>query len=181
MPSTPSTILDFWFDDAHKPKWFSKDDIFDARIKADFEATYKAARIGDLSGWMTTPEGALALVIVLDQFPRNMYRDTPKAFETDSAACHAAVMAIEKGFDSRLSKEQRIFLYMPFMHAESLPLQQKALDLFGSLGIEKNMQYAKAHHDIIAKFGRFPHRNLVLERSTTPEEALFLKQPGSSF
>jgi uncharacterized protein (DUF924 family) len=181
MIVTPSTVLDFWFSETHKPKWFVKDPVFDAKIRERFLATYKAAKTGSLSGWMRTPEGALALIIVLDQFPRNMFRDSPDAFATDGAACHAALMAVEKGFDRKLSKQERVFLYMPFMHSENPNIQQKSVQLYEALGLRDNLNFAIAHRDIVLKFGRFPHRNLVLDRPTTPEEAAFLKQPGSSF
>ncbi|MBI1363403.1 MAG: DUF924 family protein [Proteobacteria bacterium] len=181
MIVTPNTVLDFWFSPQHEPKWFDKDPTFDDKIKDRFLPTYKAAKTGSLSGWMKSPEGALALTIVLDQFPRNIFRDTADAFATDSAACHTAVMAIERGFDRKLAKKERVFLYMPFMHAESLNLQKKSVQLFAELGIANNLKFAEAHYGIIEKFGRFPHRNLILERPTTPEEADFLKQPGSSF
>jgi uncharacterized protein (DUF924 family) len=139
----------------------------------------KAAR-GKLERWETTPLASLALVVVLDQFPRNMFRETPHAFSTDSRALAAAGRALERGFDRMLSPAERTFMYLPFEHAEDFAAQRHSLALFEALD-PNDMEYAKRHYEIIARFGRFPHRNAVLGRESTPEEIEFLKGPGSSF
>jgi len=135
---------------------------------------------GELERWGSTPLAALALIVVLDQFPRNMFRGTARAFSTDSQALAAARGALERGLDQVLSPAERTFVYMPFEHAEDLAAQRRALALFEALD-PNDMEYARRHHEIIARFGRFPHRNAVLGRESTPEEIEFLKQPGSSF
>ena len=135
---------------------------------------------GELDRWRSTPLAALALIVVLDQFSRNLFRGTPRAFVGDPAALAAAASAIERGFDRLLSAQERTFAYMPFEHAEDLAAQRRSLALFGALDPD-DIDYAKRHHDIIARFGRFPHRNAALGRESTPEEIEFLKRPGSSF
>jgi len=135
---------------------------------------------GALGRWQTTPLAALALVIVLDQFPRNMFRGTPRSFSSDVLALAAARSLVDRDFDRLLSKSERAFAYLPFMHAEDLPAQRRSLSLFQVLDPE-NIEYAKRHYEIIARFGRFPHRNAVLARESSAEEREFLKQAGSSF
>jgi len=135
---------------------------------------------GELERWRSTPLAALALVVVLDQFSRNMFRGTPRAFVGDPAALAAAAGLIERGFDRVLSAQERTFTYMPFEHAEDIAAQRRSLALFEALD-PNDMEYARRHHEIIARFGRFPHRNAVLGRESTPEEIEFLKQPGSLF
>jgi len=135
---------------------------------------------GELDRWRSTPLAALALIVVLDQFSRNMFRETPRAFVGDPAALAAAASVIERGFDRLLSAQERTFVYMPFEHSEDLAAQRRSLALFEALD-PNDMEYAKRHHEIIARFGRFPHRNAVLGRESTPEEIEFLKRPGSSF
>lgn len=135
---------------------------------------------GELDRWRSTPLAALALIVVLDQFSRNMFRGTPRAFVGDPAALAAAAGVIERGFDRLLSAQERSFAYMPFEHAEDLAAQRRSLALFEALD-PNDMQYAKRHHEIIVRFGRFPHRNAVLGRESTSEEIEFLKRPGSSF
>jgi uncharacterized protein (DUF924 family) len=135
---------------------------------------------GELDRWRSTPLAALALVVVLDQFSRNMFRGTPRAFAGDPAALAAAASVIERGFDRPLSAQERTFVYMPFEHAEDLAAQRRSLALFEALD-PNDMEYARRHHEIIARFGRFPHRNSLLGRESTPEEIEFLKRPGSSF
>jgi uncharacterized protein (DUF924 family) len=141
---------------------------------------WEQAVLGGLEQWQSTPLAALALVVVLDQFSRNMFRGTPRAFAGDLAALAAAASIIERGFDRLLSAQERTFVYMPFEHAEDLAAQNRSLALFGALD-PNDMEYARRHHEIIARFGRFPHRNAVLGRESTPEEIEFLKRPGSSF
>ena len=174
----PDTVLAFWRA-AGPDAWFEKDDAFDAEIRARFLATYEAAAAGRLT-WDKTPDGALALLIVLDQFPRNMFRGTARSFASDSLALTAARGTIARGFDRLLSPVERRFIHLPFEHAEDLAAQRRSLALCHALDPE-DMQYAKRHYEIIARFGRFPHRNAALGRQSTAEEIEFLKQPGSSF
>jgi uncharacterized protein (DUF924 family) len=175
----PKHIIDFWFDPKVKPLWFSKNEKFDKLIKDKFLSLYEQAASGELDTWKATSEGILALVIVLDQFPRNMFRNNPKSFASDDKALSCAKEAIQKNLDKNLNEEQKHFLYMPFMHSEHLEDQELSLKLFHDQ--PEAYKYAKAHYDIIKRFGRFPHRNKILNRSSTPEELEFLKQPNSSF
>ena len=180
-------VLDFWFGvpdsrERGRPRksWFRKSEPFDAEIRRRFLATWERAARGELGGWQTTPLASLALVVTLDQFPRNMFRGTPRAFASDSLALAATRETIARGFDLLLSPVERTFIYLPFEHAEDLAAQRRSLSLFRALDPEE-MQYPKRHYEIIARFGRFPHRNAILGRQSTAEEAEFLKQPGSSF
>jgi len=180
-------ILRFWFGEpgseaygTHRDEWFSKNSQFDAMIKKRFTQLVEVAGTGQLDMMADCPEGALALVVVLDQFPRNMYRDDARAFAQDAHARRIADKAIEQGFDQHLMPVMRKFLYLPFEHSENLDDQKRAVDLFAKLG-EDDLEWAEKHRRIIEKFGRFPHRNAVLGRISTPEEHKFLEQPGSSF
>lgn len=181
-------ILEFWFGksgdaDYGKPKsyWFNSTPEIDKQIRHDFGDLYDQAAQGQLQSWQDTPEGCLSLIILFDQFSRNLFRGTPQVFATDSRALSIAKEAILKGFDQKLPLFQRSFLYMPFMHSESLSDQLKSVELFTSSGAEAGIDYAVRHKDIIQRFGRFPHRNAILNRESTPDEIEFLKQPGSSF
>lgn len=179
MPVTPENILAFWFEETPPKLHFQKNAAFDQEIATRFEDTYLAAIADDLDSWGTSPEGALALVIILDQFSRNLHRDSPAAFAHDAKAVAIAGQAIDAGFDLELPDHQRAFLYMPFMHAEDLALQEKSVALFTkSLPDSNNIQYAEEHRDIIKNFGRFPHRNKTLRRTTTAEEQQFLENGG---
>lgn len=169
-------ILKFW-SEAGPDKWYKKDDAFDAAIRARFLETYEAASAGALDVWAGTAEGALALVIVLDQFPRNLFRNDARAFAADARALAVANAAIAAGFDSRIAPPMQQFFYLPLMHSEALADQERCVDLFAG-GAEENRKYAIIHRDVIARFGRFPHRNAVLGRETTPEEQAFLDQGG---
>lgn len=193
----PEDVLDFWFGPAgtaptaNYTKWYTKSDAFDREIKDRFEDALELAARGALDGWKATPRGRLALVIVLDQFSRNMFRNTPRAFAQDARACATALEAMAAGDEDILETVPRSFLYMPLEHAEDLELQRKCVEAFTRLrkdapkDLEKFasdvLDYAKRHAAIIERFGRFPHRNTILGRSSTPEEVEFLKQPGSSF
>jgi len=170
-------VLAFWRAAGPK-KWFTKDEAFDAEITSRFLATYEAAARGDLSDWEATPEGALALVIALDQFPRNMFRGDPRAFAADALARAVADRALAHGFDQRIAAGERMFFYLPFEHSEALADQERCCDLFRALGDAENLRWAELHADIIRRFGRFPHRNAVLGRTTTPEEQAFLDSGG---
>jgi uncharacterized protein (DUF924 family) len=159
-------------------KWFSKDADFDREIAARFQATHEAAAAGHLSDWEATPDGALALLILLDQFPRNMFRGSARAFATDPLARAVADRAIARGFDTRVADAERVFFYLPFEHSENLADQERSLALWRQSGSGEIDKYAQIHADIIRRFGRFPHRNAVLGRATTPEERAFLDAGG---
>ncbi|HEY2227906.1 MAG TPA: DUF924 family protein [Xanthobacteraceae bacterium] len=159
-------------------KWFSKDADFDREIAARFQATHEAAAAGHLSDWEATPDGALALLILLDQFPRNMFRCSARAFATDPLARAVADRAIARGFDARVAAAERVFFYLPFEHSENLADQERSLALWRQSGSGEIDKYAQIHADIIRRFGRFPHRNAVLGRATTPEERAFLDAGG---
>ena len=182
-----SEVLDFWFGAPDSPErgrprkaWFRKSEIFDAEIRRRFLATWERAARGELERWQETPLASLALVVVLDQFPRNMFRGTARAFSSDPPALAAARSMIERGFDRLLAPVERQFAYLPFEHAEDLAAQRHALALFQALDRDL-LDYARRHYEIIARFGRFPHRNAVLGRESTAEETEFLGQPGSAF
>jgi uncharacterized protein (DUF924 family) len=191
MPQ-PDEILGFWFERSptepttwkYRKAWFSKDPNFDQEIRTRFLPVYEQAAAGELDFWQETAAGSLALVLVLDQFPRNMFRDQPQAFATDEKALAVTKGAIDSGFDQMLPPVQRWFLYLPLMHSEDLSDQNRCVELFDFLATEPDVEsgsYAVRHRDVIQRFGRFPHRNRILGRTNTPEEAEFLKQPGSSF
>jgi len=171
-------VLSFWF--ADPGRWWKKDPAFDAEIRDRFLALHDAVERGERDDWLETPRGALAHVIVLDQFSRNMFRDSARMFESDARALGAARRALERGFDRGLSGDERMFLCMPFMHSEDIADQDRCVGLFGS-ALQGYLRYAEQHRDIIRRFGRFPHRNALLARQSTPEELEFLKQSGSSF
>ena len=178
---TPSDILDFWFSEDVKSKWFAGGKSFDDELRQRFTTLLQKARLGELTHWAENPDGALALVILLDQLSRNIHRGTPEAFAADALALETAKHAIAQGYDLRLAPEGRGFLYMPFEHSEVLADQERGVALFEALGAAESLDYMRRHRDIIARFGRFPHRNAILGRSSTAEEIEFLKQPGSSF
>ena len=174
-------ILQFWFEEIDKSQWWVKNEKFDEGMRQRFLEIHKKAVNCELYEWRTTSEGALAEIIVLDQFSRNMFRDKPESFAHDSLALALSQTAITLGFDSELSPEKRSFLYMPFMHSESLVIHSVAKTLFAKLGNSSSIDFEKRHRAIIEKFGRYPHRNEILGRVSTPEEEDFLRQPGSSF
>ena len=181
IPFPPSDILAFWFSQKVRAKWFARDDGFDAELRQRFGALLGQARLGELAHWAESPEGALALVILLDQFSRNIHRGTPEAFAADAQALGVAKHAIARGHDLRLTPDGRGFLYMPFEHSEDIADQDRGVALFEALGAAEPLDYMRRHRDIIACFGRFPHRNAILGRNSTADEVAFLKQPGSSF
>jgi uncharacterized protein (DUF924 family) len=172
--AAPQDVLAFWRA-AGPTKWFKKDAAFDAEIAARFSGLWQAAAAGRLARWEETPEGALALVIVLDQFPRNMFRGEARAFDTDVRARAVADRAIARGFDRDVAERQ--FFYLPLMHSEELADQERCLTAARACG-EEFVRYAEEHADIIRRFGRFPHRNAVLGRITTPGEQAFLDSGG---
>jgi uncharacterized protein (DUF924 family) len=173
----PLDILTFWFGQDRKA-WFEKDPRFDEQIRARFLALYEQAVARELDEWQRAPKSCLALVILLDQFPRNMFRGTARAFAADALALAAARMIVDHGWDKDMTEDERTFAYLPFEHSESLEDQVRSLRLFEG---NANFEWARRHWEIIRRFGRFPHRNAVLGRESTPEEAEFLKQPGSGF
>jgi uncharacterized protein (DUF924 family) len=193
-------ILQFWFGDvdalgrsdvAHSRRWFMKDAAFDREIAEHFGQTYADVRGGLREGWLDDPRGRVAYVIVLDQFPRNMFRGTARMFEGDRQALAAAVEGLARHDDVGLTTSERSFLYMPYMHSEDIDMQERSVALFKDLvdsapgelraSLLAGVQYAEKHREIIARFGRFPHRNTVLGRDSTPAELAFIAQPGSRF
>ena len=174
-------IIEFWFSEIDQSSWFKKDDNFDKLLINKFSDLHNKAAKCEFYSWREKAEGRLAEIIILDQFSRNMFRDLPQSFAFDSLALALSQEAISQKADQELSAVQRSFLYMPFMHSESLEIHQIALGLYEKNGIEMNFEYEKKHYEIIKKFGRYPHRNKVLGRESSVEEEKFLKQPGSSF
>src|SRR5580704_17485158 len=162
-------VLAFWLAVGHE-RWFEPDEAFDAAIRERFAATYEDAAAGRLGAWENSPESALALVIVLDQFPRNMFRGSAKSFATDPLARAVATRAIERGFDQKNVTPQRSFFYLPFEHSEELADQECAVELMSATGDADLLKWAELHADIIRRFGRCPHRNAMLGRATTPDE-----------
>ena len=179
-------VISFWFEELTPEQWFEKSSDIDQMIRDRFFKIYHQAVGGGCELWKDTPEGTLALIIVLDQFPRNMFRDKPEAFLSDKKALEEARIAIEKGFDKKVERG-RAFFYMPFMHSENIDDQKECVRLFSQLVkedekmFETNLKYAKMHKDIIQRFGRFPHRNKILGRNSSKEEAEFLQGTDSSF
>lgn len=174
-------IIKFWFEEIEKSQWWKKDDKFDDLIKSRFLDIHIKATKGELFTWRKTSLGVLAEIIILDQFSRNMFRDEPESFAYDSIALVLAQSAIAEGRDLELNVAQRSFLYMPFMHSESLLIHEEAVRLFTELGASSPLEYENKHKNIIHKFGRYPHRNKILGRVSTLEELKFLTLPGSSF
>jgi uncharacterized protein (DUF924 family) len=174
-------LLDFWFTELTDKQRFAKDEALDATLRERFGATLQAAVRGELSSWRATPQGRLAEIVVLDQLPRNLYRNTPGAFAQDPQALKLAQALVASGQDRALDLVQRTFAYMPYMHSESLLIHEQALVLFAQPGMENTLKFERRHQAIIARFGRYPHRNAILGRVSTPEEVAFLALPGSSF
>ena len=202
VEATKRRILDFWFGDLRDGEtppsdlskmWWASDLTIDEYIRNNFEADLIKAVEENTAEWEETPSGTLALIILLDQFSRNIYRENPRAFSQDPQALEIAARGIRKGFDKALHPVMRIFFYMPFVHSEDIGMQKRSLDLFR--GLEKEFgtppelaemlstcrDYAERHYAVVERFGRYPHRNRILGRQSTPEEVEFLKQPGSSF
>ena len=175
--ASPQSVVTFW-SGAGPDKWFTKDDAFDRDIREGFLATHEAAAQGKLSDWETSADGVLALLILLDQFPRNMFRGSARTFATDPLARDIAHRALKKGFDANVPEAMRNFFYLPFQHSEQLADQERSLALYRACGDADNIKWADIHADIIRTFGRFPHRNAVLGRHTTPEEQAFLDGGG---
>jgi uncharacterized protein (DUF924 family) len=173
----PNDVIGFWLN-AGPGKWFKKLAAFDEAIRLKFEPVHHRAARGEYDGWAQTPDGALALLILLDQFPRNLYRGSAHAFATDPKARAIARPGVEKGFDRQVDPALRAFFYLPFEHSEDLTDQDYCLALNTEAGDPDNIKWAAMHRDIIARFGRFPHRNVAFGRTTTPEEQEFLDEGG---
>lgn len=179
MPFT--SVYRFWFEELTPGQWFKKDPLVDQEISSRFKVIHRSASHGELHHWRTDPRGALSEIIILDQFSRNMFRDSPEAFAYDPVALVLSQEAIRRGQDLQLNLTERGFLYMPFMHSESLAIHEEAVTLFSHEGLEDKLDYELKHKAIIERFGRYPHRNKILGRQSTAEELEFLKGPNSSF
>jgi uncharacterized protein (DUF924 family) len=192
MEAEAQRVLDFWFGAPGSPQagqrraeWFTKSHAFDAAIRERFLSTYEAAAAGRCAHWDASARELLAFIVVLDQLPRNMFRGSPLAFAADAQALAAAERMVARGWDVELAPLERSFAYLPFEHAENLAAQERSMRLFGALAQDAAyadlLEWARKHYIIIRRFGRFPHRNAILERASTPEEIEFLSQPGSTF
>ena len=193
LPPRAATILEEWFGqigsdgnvaDQMRIRWFKKDAAFDAHLRDQYEKDVRRALAGDYNAWADTARGTLSLILLLDQFTRNMYRNTADMYCGDDRAVELTERALERSYDKELWPAERHFLYMPLMHAEDIDRQDRCVEIFGRLAAETGAaasSYAQQHRDIVARFGRFPHRNEILGRESTAEEVEFLKQPGSSF
>lgn len=177
----PDAILRFWFEELSPAQKWQKDPDLDAAMLRKFASVHAAATRGECWKWRSQPEGRLAEIILLDQFSRNMFRDRPESFASDSIALVLAQEAVSTGADLLLPLEKRLFIYMPYMHSESLAVHTEALRLFDQEGMESNLEFEKRHLAILQRFGRYPHRNTIQGRRSTTEELEFLTQPGSSF
>ncbi|MCL2912692.1 DUF924 domain-containing protein [Shewanella corallii] len=181
MSMSPESVLTFWFEEIEQKSWWVKDPAFDQLVAERFGCIIEPAKKGELYHWRSTPKGRLAEIIVLDQFSRNVYRDSPMAFEADTMALALAQEAVSHHAEEELSQAQIQFLYMPYMHSESRVIHEVAVTLFSRDAVKDNLPFELRHKEIIDRFGRYPHRNKILGRKSTPEEVEFLKQPGSSF
>ena len=192
LPAPLGRVLEFWFGAPEAPAygvacdaWFAKDAAFDQALRERFAGLHDAVLAGDYDGWQGDPDGALAMIVALDQFARNLYRGSPRMYAADERARGLARAALERGHDTRLVPVERWFVYMPFEHSEDIADQRLALDLFDALAFHepslKAIDSVRRHHDIVARFGRFPHRNEILGRVSTAEETAFLREPDSSF
>jgi uncharacterized protein (DUF924 family) len=174
---TPNEVVAFWRA-AGPSRWYKADPMFDRLVRLRLGAAYEAAARGELGDWAASPVGALALLILLDQAPRNIFRGTPRAFATDAAALAVADTAIQRKFDRTFGQPLRQFFYLPFMHSEQLADQERCVALMAAHGGPENLRYAEIHRDVIARFGRFPHRNPILGRTPRPDEEKFLADGG---
>lgn len=177
----PGAVLDFWFREHGAESWFAKASSFDAAIRDRFGVVHALACQGGLDHWADDPYGRLALILVLDQFSRNLYRGDARAFAADPAALALARRTVDEGMDRSFGPQERMFVYLPFEHSESKADQERSVALFAALGNPDLLDWAQRHKAIIDRFGRFPHRNAALGRPSTPDEQAFLEQPGSSF
>ncbi len=173
----PEDIITFWFSPDSRKYWFQSTPSFDEDIRHRFEVIWRESLEGGHDDWKKTPEGALALVILFDQFPLNMFRDRPESFQTGALSRQVAGEAIEAGFDKQLADEQKAFMYLPYMHSETLAGQDRSIELFEQAGLVKNLRWAHGHRKIVQRFGRFPHRNKILGRKSTAKELEWLASP----
>ncbi len=180
-PTWVNNVLAFWFRELTPAQWFRRDDAVDATIRKRFSPVHAQAATATDAALLLNTDTALGAIIVLDQFSRNMFRGDPRAFASDDKALRLAIAAVAAGLDQTRSRDHRLFLYLPFEHSENPAIQVRSVALIGALGDAELTRYAEAHKVIIDRFGRFPHRNAVLGRATTPEEAAFLKEPMSRF
>jgi uncharacterized protein (DUF924 family) len=179
MDPTARDVLDFWIEEVGEADWYKQDDALDDTIRERWGPTWERAAAGDFTGWMASPKSSLALLILLDQFPRNMFRGSGRAFKTDARAVDVAKQSILRGHDQRIPLPERQFFYLPLMHSEALSNQDKCVRLFLiNFGPGVSLRHARAHRDIIRRFGRFPFRNAALGRESTPEEVEFLASGG---
>lgn len=178
---TYQEIIDFWFNEIDEKQWWVKDETFDSLIRERFAKHHEVAVAGELFEWRAEPEGRLAEIIIIDQFSRNMFRNMPWAFAWDGIALVLAQEAVGIGANQALDPRKRGFLYLPYMHSESAKVHEQAVKLYSEPGLEDNYEFELKHKAIIDRFGRYPHRNELLGRESTEDEAAFLKQPGSSF
>ena len=181
MDKNIENVLHFWFEELEPRQHWIKDAALDKSIAARFGSLHEQAKTGGLESWRSTPQGRLAEIIILDQFSRNIYRDEPESFECDALARSLSIQAIKCGADKELRVEERAFIYMPLMHSEELDDHKVALRVFDQPGLENSLDFERRHQRIIERFGRYPHRNEVLGRDSTPEEREFLTQPGARF
>lgn len=179
MNISSSEIIDFWYSDRIKSQWFASTPALDQEIYDQYGALWESAYLGNLDAWAKEVEGSLALVIVLDQFPLNMFRGQAKSFQSERKSVEIAQNTINQKFDQVIEKERLAFLYMPFMHSENLAEQDLSVKLFRGANLEGNIKFAEHHRDIVRKFGRFPHRNAILGRVSTPEETEYLASKGA--
>jgi len=171
---TPEIIIDYWHSDRIRKQWFNSTPELDDEIRNQFEPVWQAAARGDLDQWKGSAEGCLALCIILDQFPLNMYRGEARSFETESNSIKVSKHAIDTGLDKALPSDRLIFLYMPLMHSESMDDQEQAIELYETAGLEENAGFARHHRDIVKRFRRFPHRNTILGRESSPAEQEYM-------
>lgn len=183
MRDSQQEILHFWFVESKPQQWFQRNEDFDSLIRDRFQQTYVMASTGLCDAWMKDADGCLALIVLLDQFPRNMYRGTSKAFQTDANARRIANHAISKGFDQVLNPVKRRFIYLPFEHSENLEDQKRSVELFSKMVEDDPLghEYALRHYRVIEQFGRFPHRNAILGRPNTAQEEVYLAQTDAGF
>jgi uncharacterized protein (DUF924 family) len=174
MATSPADIIAFWFSESVRPLWFKSTAEFDKQLRDLYEPLWQQAAQGKLDRWAGNAEGALALVILLDQIPLNIYRGEVRSFSTEARARDFARQAIDKGLDLQLPDEQKAFLYLPFMHSESLEDQERSVALYEAAGLKENLKFAQHHRDLIRRFGRFPHRNKILGRQSTEAETAYL-------
>jgi uncharacterized protein (DUF924 family) len=178
-PVSAGEVVDFWFSEESREHWFRSTPDYDARVRSRFEAAWELARDGALVDWEQTADGALALVILLDQMPLNMFRDQPAGFSTEALSRTVAERAIARGFGRDVAEDRRAFFYLPYMHSELLADQDRSVELFSQPGYEQNLKWARHHREIVQRFGRFPHRNAILGRASTPGETEWLDSPDA--